>query len=79
MGVDLPVSTAVVIATYRWLYPLLFLGTTALLVGKQFYVREKWPSMTLTLVTVVVIDVVANGIVSALYRPLLDLIEKLSK
>jgi type II secretory pathway component PulF len=79
LSVELPLSTRIVSATYRFGYPLFFGGTTALLIAKQFYVREKWPSLSITLAAVVMAAIIGNGIVRALYRPLFDLTEKLSK
>ena len=79
MGVDLPSPTRIVIATYRFAYPLLFGGATALVIVKQFYMREKWPNLSITLVAVVMVDIISRVIVWALYRPLFDITEKLSK
>ena len=79
MGVELALSTKVVIASYRFLFPVLFIGTAGLVVLKQSYVRQKWVSLTITLSAVVVVDVISNGIVRALYHPLFDLIEKLNR
>ena len=79
LTVELPLSTRIVSATYRFGYPLFFGGTTALLIAKQFYVREKWPSLSITLAAVVMAEIIGNGIVRALYHPLFDMAEKVSK
>jgi hypothetical protein len=79
MGVDLPLATRIVIAFYRFLYPVLFGGATALVIAKQFFVRKKWVSLSITLATVVMVDIISRGTVWALYRPLFDMMEKLSK
>ena len=79
MGVELPLPTRLVIATYRFGYPFLFGGATVLLIGKQFSVREKWISLGITLGAVVVVDIISRGTVWALYHPLFDLMEKLNK
>jgi hypothetical protein len=79
MGVELPLATRIVIATYRFGYPLWFGGATALVITKQFYVRQKWPNLSITLVAVVMVDIISRGIVWALYRPIFDLTEKLNK
>lgn len=79
IGVDLSFSTKIIIAFYRMLYPILFGGTAALVIVKQYFVREKWANISATLGTVLVANIVSNGIASALYRPLLDLTEKLNK
>jgi type II secretory pathway component PulF len=79
MGVELPLSTRIVIAVYRFAYPLLFGGATALVITKQFYVREKWISLGITLSAVLVVEIMSRGTVSALYHPLFDMVEKLNK
>ncbi|HEY2913820.1 MAG TPA: hypothetical protein VGK21_10710 [Candidatus Angelobacter sp.] len=79
MGFELPLPTRIVIATYRFGYPLWFGGATALVIVKQFYMREKWPNLSITLVAVVMVDIISRTIVWALYRPLFDATEKLSK
>ena len=79
MGVELHGPTLIVIASYPWLYPILFGGAAALVVIKQFFVRQKWVSLTITLAAAVVVDVISSGIVRALYSPLVDLMEKVNK
>lgn len=79
MGVELPLATRIVIATYRFGYPLWFGGATALVIAKQFYVGEKWPNLSISLMAVVMVDIISRTIVWALYRPLFDMAEKLSK
>jgi len=79
MGVDLALSTKIVIGSFHWLYPILFGGASALVIAKQFFVRDKWPNLGVTLAVVVGVDIASRVIVSALYAPLFDLIEKLNK
>ena len=79
IGVELPLATRIVIGFYRLGYPFLFGGAVVLLVGKQFSVREKWPNLSITLMAVVMVDIISRATVWALYRPLFDLAEKLSK
>jgi hypothetical protein len=79
MGIELPLSTRIVIGFYRLGFPFLFGGAVVLLIGKQFSVREKWPNLSITLATVVVVSIIGSWIVRALYRPIFDLTEKLSK
>ena len=79
MGVELPIPTRIVISSYRFFYPLLFGGALGVVIAKQFYVRQKWANLTTTLAAVVVVVVFSNEIVRALYRPLLDLMEKLNR
>jgi hypothetical protein len=54
-------------------------GATALVIAKQFYVREKWPSMSISLMAVFMVNIISRTAVWALYRPLFNLTEKLSK
>jgi hypothetical protein len=68
-----------VIHHYHWFYPSFFGGAAALLITKQFFVRRKWISLTITLGVTVAVDVISNGIVRELYRPVLDFTEKLNK
>jgi hypothetical protein len=77
MGLELHTPALMLIAGYRWLYPILFGGTAALVVAKQFFVREKVISLTITFATTVTVAILSGEIVRALYRPLFDLVEKL--
>ena len=79
MGVDLHLSTKLVLGSYWLFLPLLFGGAVVLVIGKQFFVRDKWISLAITLGVTVMIDVVSNVVVRALYSPLFELIEKLNK
>ena len=79
MGVELPLPTRILIATYRFGYPLWFGGATALVIAKQFYMREKWPNLCISLVAVVMVDIISQTTVWALYRPLFEMAEKLNK
>jgi hypothetical protein len=53
MGVDLSLSTKLVIGFYRFVFPVLFGGAATLVIVKQFFVREKWVSLSITLAAVV--------------------------
>ena len=79
MGVELPISTRLIISSYRFLFPVLFGGTAALVVMKQFFTREKWLNVSITLMCVVIVSLISDGIVRALYLPLNGLMEKLSR
>jgi hypothetical protein len=79
MGVDLPLSTRILIGFHRAMYPILFGGVAALVITKQFFVRDKWISVSVTLAATVATSLISEGIVRALYRPLFDLAEKLNK
>jgi len=79
MGVELPLPARIVITFYRFAYPALLGGAAALVIAKQFFVREKWVSLSITLVAVVTVDIISRGIIWALYQPLFDMMEKLNK
>ncbi|HLK06758.1 MAG TPA: hypothetical protein VKV30_02395 [Candidatus Angelobacter sp.] len=79
MGVDLSLSTKILIGFYRLMYPILFGGMAALVITKQFFVRNKWMSVSVTLAATVAVSLISEGIVRALYRPLFDMAERLSK
>jgi hypothetical protein len=79
MGVDLHLSTKILFGFYRLMYPILFGGMAALVITKQFFVRDKWMSVSVTLAATVAVNLISEGIVRALYRPLFDMAEKLSK
>src|SRR5258708_13850421 len=77
VGVDLHLSTRLLIGFYRLMYPILFGGIAALVITKQFFVRDKWITVSVTLAAPVAANLISEGIVSVLYRPLLDYMEKL--
>ena len=79
MGVELNTPALFVIASYRWLYPPIFAGAVVLVIAKQFFVRQKWFSLTITIGVAFAVGLIGNQIVMALYRPLFDLMEKLHK
>ena len=68
MGVELRGPTLFLVASYRWLYPIWFGGAAALVVAKQFFVREKIVSLTITFATTVTMAILSGEIVKALYR-----------
>lgn len=79
LNAELPLATRIVFATYRFGFPLFFGGSAALLIAKQFYVRGKWQSLSITLAALVMATIIAGGIVRALYHPLFEMAEKLNK
>lgn len=79
MGVELSLSIRILIGFHRVMYPILFGGIAALVITKQFFVRDKWFSVSLTLAAALVVGLIAYGIVRTLYQPLFDLMEKLNK
>jgi hypothetical protein len=79
MGVDLTLSIKILIGFYRLMYPILFGGIAALVITKQFFVRDKWISVSVTLAATVAASLISEGIVRVLYRPLFDMVEKLNR
>jgi len=79
MGVELPFVIRFVIASYHWLFPVFFVGAAIAMIVKQFFVRDKWINLSITFITALAVDLAGSGIVRVLYRPLFDLMEKLSK
>jgi hypothetical protein len=77
LNVELPLPTRVVLRTYPWSYPVCFGGAAVLLIAKQFYVREKWPSLTTSAIITLLVDIARGWITNALFAPLYVLIEKL--
>jgi hypothetical protein len=79
MGVELPLITRFVVASYGWLFPIFFVGASGVVIAKQFFVRDRWINLSITFITALAVDLVGSGIVRSLYRPIFDLIEKLNK
>ena len=79
MGVDLHLSTKILIGFYRLMYPVLFGGMAALVITKQLFVRDKWASVSVTLAATLAASLIGDAIVSALYHPLFNLMERLNK
>lgn len=77
MGVELNVPARFVTTAYRWLYPILFGGAAAVVIAKQFFVREKWANVAFTVAVTFAVQFASSGIVRALYSPLFEMIEKL--
>ncbi|MFI5104755.1 MAG: hypothetical protein ACHP79_07520, partial [Terriglobales bacterium] len=69
LSADLPLQTRLLIS-FRWLYPLLFVGAIAVVIAKQFYVRDKWRNLAITFGFVAIIEALSNAIVGALYAPI---------
>jgi len=77
MNAELRGLTWFVFHAYRWLYPSLFGGASALVITKQFFVRKIWISLTITLVVAVVFGIVGEGIARSLYGPIWGYPQKL--
>ncbi|HET9366343.1 MAG TPA: hypothetical protein VFP71_15160, partial [Candidatus Angelobacter sp.] len=52
IGAELPLSTRIAVGFYRVLYPIVFGGAAALVMVKQYFVREKWANISASLGTV---------------------------
>jgi len=79
LGVELPLATRFLIATYIWLYPLLFSGAAVLVIAKEFVLRDMRRRLAAT--AIVFVGAISSvGLVQyVLYLPLLDLVRKLSQ
>ena len=79
MGVQLPASTRFVIANESWFYAVLFIGAAALILAKEFLIRDKRLSLGVTLMLSLLMIFAADWIRGTFLQPLLDLAEKLSR
>jgi type II secretory pathway component PulF len=77
LGVDLPLPTRFLMATYGWLLPLFFLGAVVLTIVKQFVRLDELHLHFTNLVLIFVAVVFVPLIVFAVYLPLFELIWKL--
>jgi len=77
LGVELPVSTRLVLATHILLYPLLFIGASAVVIAKELLVRSNLYRLLITLMVVFVVYSVNFCIAYVLLLPLQDLAKKL--
>ena len=79
MGVQLPAVTGFVVSNYQWFCPALFGGAVALVIAKQFFIRDKWQNLAVTLAASIFVAIIGGAMAQALYRPLFDMIEKLNR
>jgi hypothetical protein len=79
MNLQLPTPTGFVVNNYQWFCPGLFGGALALVVAKQFFIRNKWQNITVTCAATIFVMIVGSAMVQALYRPVFDMIEKLNR
>jgi type II secretory pathway component PulF len=79
LGVALPLLTRFLIATYRWLLPLFFVGATALTIVKQCVPLEGLRLRVSNLILIFVGAIFAPLVVLAMYLPLIELIWKLKR
>ena len=78
LGAEVPRSTAFLLAHHGWLYPALFGGAVVLVVAKEIWIRDKRLSAATTFVIALVVLWVSDYLKSALFFPLIDLLEKLA-
>ncbi|MGE5322187.1 MAG: hypothetical protein ACM3SW_04970 [Actinomycetota bacterium] len=78
-AVELRQGTLFLVANYRWYYPMLFGCAAALVLAKQLFVPSKWPNIALTVTIAFVVALAGNQILSSLYQPVFDLLEKINK
>jgi type II secretory pathway component PulF len=79
LGVELPLTTRLLIATYSWLYPLLFVGAAVLVIAKEFALRDVRSKLAATVIIFVAAVSSAGLVQYVLYLPLLELVKKLSQ
>ena len=79
LGMELPLATRFLIATYSWLYPLLFVGAAVLVIAKEFVIRDMGRRWAATVIIFLVVISSAGLVQYVLNLPLLDLVQKLGK
>jgi type II secretory pathway component PulF len=79
LGVELPQATRFLIATYSWLYPLVFVGAAALVIAKEFVLSDVRRRLGSTLIIFVAAASAVGLVQYALNLPLLELVKKLSQ
>ena len=79
LGVELPLPTRVLLDTYKWFIPLLFVALAVFVIWKEFSLREIRYRVVVT-ITVFLASLTAPGlVVFILYQPLFVLMKKLSE
>ena len=78
LGVELPFVTRFLIATYFWLYPLLFVGAAVAVIAKEFLLRDMGRRLAATVIIFLAVISSAGLVEYVLTMPLLDLIQTLS-
>jgi len=76
LGVEVPLPTRFLIATFWWLLPAIFLGAAALIIARQFVRLDGLRLRFTNFVLIFVGGVLVPLIVLDLYLPFLDLIWK---
>lgn len=65
------------IHNYRWICPLVFGGAAILVCAKEFFLRQNWLRLMITIGTASALGELANGLAFLLYSPAFDQIQKL--
>jgi len=65
------------IHNYRWVCPLVFGGAAILVFAKEFFLRQNWLRLAITVGTVSILGELANSLATLLYSPIFDPVEKL--
>jgi hypothetical protein len=79
LGVELPLPTRFMLATYMWFLPLLFTALAAFVILKEFAARELRRRFLLTGRVFLAALIAAGLVIFVLYLPLLTLSAKLVK
>ncbi len=77
LGMALPLPTRLLMASYSWLFPVLFVGAAILTIAKQFMQLSKLRLRVANLFLIVVGVAFAPLVVLVLYLPLFILIHRL--
>ncbi len=79
LGVELPLPTRVLLATYYWFFPLFFIALAVFVIWKETLLRELSYRFVVT-ITVFLASLGAPGLVAlVLFQPLFVLIKKLGE
>jgi hypothetical protein len=79
LNVELPLPTNILIANYKWLLPVLFVGSTATVVAKEFLIRDLRRRLAVTVVVFVAAGASATAVYYLLNLPVFDLVQKLNQ
>ena len=79
LGVELPLPTRFVLATYVWLLPLLFSALAVFVILKEFLARELRRRFVLTARVFLAALIAVGLVILILYLPVLSLAAKLVK
>jgi hypothetical protein len=79
LGVQLPFATRFFLASYRWLLPILFVGSAVAVVAKEFLLRGVARRLGATVIVFLIAASSVGVIVYLLHLPMLELIQKLER